>query len=232
MTRTSIGPSADWAAAKSATEARLARSRCTTRTFASSRSSRIRCAAATPRSRSRTASTTSAPAPASALAAAKPEAGVRAGDDARRPTWSGIPMLCHLSSRRGAVPWSGSRLTLAHERSCMGMITSRTMSIIAAATGTARIAPVTPEQGRADQDRHHHATGGDVDRPPHHPRVQPVRLEQVLAQVEDARDDADRHALGESDQGDGHTHDDRADHRDEVQHGGPQADRPGVRAVR
>ena len=31
-----------------------------------------------------------------------------------------------------------------HERSCIGMITSRTISMIAAATGTARMAPVTP----------------------------------------------------------------------------------------
>ena len=63
--------------------------------------------------------------------------------------------------------------------------------MIAAATGTARIAPVTPEQGRADQDRDHDRAGGDVDGPAHHPRVQPVGLEQVLAQVEDAGDDAD-----------------------------------------
>ena len=58
----------------------------------------------------------------------EPETGVRSGHHCA---------LAELIRYRKALPGP-------HDRSCIGMITSRTINMIAAATGTARIAPVTP----------------------------------------------------------------------------------------
>ncbi len=43
------------------------------------------------------------------------------------------------------------------------------------------------EQRTADQDRHHNGGGRNVDLAAHHPRIEPVGLEQVLGKVEQSR---------------------------------------------